>query len=176
MTVGRVRLYRVTDAGDLLGNVAATEILDFNGGTKDSKIEKIVVTSLDVIPTEAIAKNPAIGQEFSNIQALGKFDKLYVLRGIVYRIQGVGNDGLNAFVTVFESFESGVKQNSIFGDGRFGIQIDDFRKYDIIPTESSTGDALGMVMLNIKWEIDWEASPPLAKFTMPLVVSRSDGT
>lgn len=175
MAVGKVTLYRCTSAGQTIANVPATEKIEFNIN-KDTKIENALVTQVQIIPSEALGENQSPGQEFSNKQALGRFEKVYILTGKITRIQGTNDDGQNAFVAILEAWESQDKQNSIFSEGRHGIQIDDMRDYDVIPTEASSGDVVGLILQNIQWTLDWTATPPQAKFVIPLTISRGDGT
>jgi hypothetical protein len=175
MAVGKITLYRVTSAGQTISNVPAVEKIEFNIA-KDTEVENNFVTQCDIVPSEAIGDNQSVGQEFSNKQPLGRFEKLYTLTGFLSKIQGTFNDGQHATVNILEKWESEDKVNAIFPEGRFGIQIDDMRDYDIIPTEASSNDAKGLMMKNIQWGLNWIRKPPQATFIIPLTFSRGDGT
>ena len=174
MAVGKITVYRVTNAGDNIGNVSATEKLEFNIN-KDTKIENIFCTECKITPSEGIAENQAPGQDLGNLQPVGRFEKLYELDCFISLIQGTFADGQNVFVAILEKWEREAKDRPAFNEGRHGIQIDDMRDYDVIPVGTGS-DRIGLILIDIPYILSWVREPPQCKFTMRLKVSRGDGT
>jgi len=174
MAVGKITVYRVTNAGDTILNVPATEKLEFNIA-KDTKIEGIFCTECKITPSEGIGENQAPGQDLSDLQPVGRFEKLYELTGFISLIQGTFADGQNAFVAIFEKWEREAKNNPDFIEGRHGIQIDDMRDYDVIPAGTG-GSRIGLLLIDISYVLSWVREPPQCTFVMRLKVSRGDGT
>ncbi len=177
MASGRIRLYRVNLAGDLLSNRPANELITFNtSNPKDTKIENAFCTSCQVTPSEATGDNQAPGQDFGNIQPLGRFEKLYILTGFFSNVFGDASDGLNQFVDIVEKWEREAKKSTIFDQGRHGIDLDDIVRYNVIPTEVSTGNVTGLLFLSVAWILDWKHEPPRINYTIRLKQTKGDGT
>ena len=173
----KITVYRLTLAGDLITTVVDKII--FNDETnKKTNVENAFIRpdGLTIIPSEGIGNNQSAEKDLSGQQALGRFEKIYELRGFITLVEGSFGDGQNAFVNIMEDWESGIKQNTIFTEGRHGIQIDYLRDYDIIPTEASTGDVIGLILQKIEWISDLSAKPPRMNFIMRFKTSRGDGT
>lgn len=173
----QIIVYRVTLAGDLITNVV--DKIVYNDETnKKTNVENAFIEpdGLTIIPSEGIGNNQSAEKDLSGQQALGRFEKIYELRGFITLVEGTFGDGQNAFVNIMEQWESEAKQLAPFIEGRHGIQIDYLRDYDIIPTEASTGDVIGMILQKIEWTSDISAKPPRMKFVMRFKVSRGDGT
>lgn len=177
MASGRVRLYRVNLTGDLLSNRPANELITFNvSNPKDTKVENPFCTQVEILPSEAIAENQAVGQDFSNIQPLGRFEKLYTLTCFFSNVFGDASDGLNEFVDITEKWEREDKKSDIFDEGRHGIDLDDMVRYNVIPTEVSSGDVTGLLFIDVKWILNWKHSPARVEATIRLKQTRGDGT
>jgi len=171
-----VTLYRVTNPGDLIGNVPATEKIIFNSA-KDTKVEGAFLFSdgLEVKKQEGLGDNSSPGQELGNQQALGEAEKLYVLRGFISKIDGTFDDGQNAFIDILEKFESESKQTANWEEGRFGIEIGYMRAYDVIPTRAG-GDFKGLIWLTMDLKSNLATKPPRMEFEIRLRRSRGDGS
>lgn len=171
MTSGKVTLYRVTNPGQ---GISVTDKIVFNTN-KDTKVENAFVTGVKITPSEGIGENQAPGQDLSDYQPVGRFEKTYELTGFISLVKGTGADGLNAFVTLLEKWEREEKNNAAFPEGRMGIQIDDMRKYDIVPKGTGTSQ-IGLMLQTIQWDLNWERKVSRVMFVIPLVTSRGDGT
>lgn len=177
MASGRVRLYRVNVAGDLLVNRPANELITFNiSNPKDTKVENPFCTEVEITPSEATGDNQAPGQDFGNIQPLGRFEKLYVLTCFFSNVFGDASDGLNEFTDIIEKWEREAKKSIIFDQGRHGIDLDDLIRYNVIPTEASTGNVTGLLFLSARWKLNWRHSPPRIECIIRLKQTKGDGT
>lgn len=175
MASGRVRLYRATLTGDVLATLAANEIIDFNNvSVKDTKIENAFCTEVEINPQEATGDNQSPGQDFQNIQPLGRFEKLYVLTCFFSNVFGDASDGLNQFVDIVEKWEREAKKLAPFSEGRHGIDLNDLVRYNVIPTE--VNPVTGLLFLEAKWKLNWNHSPARIECIIRLKQSRGDGT
>ena len=171
MTSGKITLYRVTNPGD---GISVSDKIIFNSA-KDTTVENAFVTAAKITPSEGIGENQAPGQDLSDYQPVGRFEKVYELTGYISLVKGTSGDGLNAFVTTLEKWERESKNNGSFAEGRMGIQIDDMRKYDVVPVGTGTSQ-IGLLLQTIQWDLNWERKVPRVMFIIPLVTSRGDGT
>jgi len=171
LTSGLITLYRVTNPGD---GISVTDKIIFNN-SKNTGIENAFITGVKIVPSEGIGENQAPGQDLSDYQPVGRFEKVYELTGFISLVKGTGGDGLNAFVTTLEKWERESKNNDNFAEGRMGIQIDDMRKYDIVPSGTGTNQ-IGLLLQTIQWDLNWERKVPRVMIVIPLVTSRGDGT
>ncbi len=91
-------LYRVTNAGDLIGNVPANEKITFNVDEDPNK-ENAFVMRYEIRNTTGIGNNQAAEQDLGDHQDLGPVENMYVLHGLVtIRDKGTGTGGINNFV------------------------------------------------------------------------------
>lgn len=175
----KITVYIVTNAGDNLGNIAATEKIIFNNEAdadfKDTKKEGAYITRFRPKRSEALGDNQSAEQELGDYQALGAFENIIILEGYISNRIGVALDGQNAFIATMDGWENAAKQNDDFEEGRFGIEFGDMRKKDIIPVGTGTSQ-IGMILEFIDWDCDWEQKPARAKFVMQFRVSKGDGT
>lgn len=172
-----ITIYRVTNPGDTILNVGVSEKISYNAD-KDVNIENAFIKpdGLKVFNSEGIGNNQSAERPLGSQQALGKFEKIYTLDGFISLVEGASGNGLNSFVTIMEDWESTVdKQNNNFKEGRWGIQIDYLKQYDIIPVGTGT-NRIGLILQKIDWTSEINAKPPRINFTMKLKVSTGDGT
>jgi len=171
LTSGLITLYRVSNPGDGIG---VTDKIIFNNA-KDTKVENAFITGVKITPSEGLGENQAPGQDLTDLQPVGRVEKVYELTGYISLVKGTSGNGENDFVTTLEKWEREEKNRAAFPEGRMGIQVDDMRKYDIVPVGTGSNQ-VGMILSTIEWDLTWERNPAQVKFVIPLKVSRGDGT
>lgn len=167
-----ITIYRVTNPTDTINNVSSSNKQEFNNN-KNTKVANAFITSYRIGSVEAVGKNQAVQQEIGDIQPLGKIEKNYTLVGYISKRDD--SNGFNPIVSKLKTWDEEAKTNTNFPQGRFGIRIDDFRDYDIIPVGTGTNQT-GLIWQNLQWDNDFLTTPLIAKFTITLTVSRGDGS
>jgi hypothetical protein len=167
-----ITLYRVTNPGDTISNVSADNKLQFNT-SPDTKVANAFITDYDILETEAIGSNQSPQQDTGDIQDLGRIEQAYVLKGFISKRNDLA--GFNQIVVKMQVWESEAKTNANFRQGRFGIQIDDFRPYDVVPFGTGTAQK-GLIWESLKWRLNFQHKHLIAPFEWKFVVSRGDGT
>lgn len=164
-------LYRVTNAGDNIGNVAAIEKIIFNANT-DVNSHNGFITAVDIQNTTGIGNNQAAEQDLGDHQDLGSIEQLYTFTGFIsIRTQAEGDINL---ITILKKWDDGTKTNDAFVHGRMGLDMDDFGQYDIIP-DGTGDDQVGLIWKGIKWgPLDFDKLPLRADFVIYMIVDKGD--
>jgi len=166
-------LYRVTNAGDNIGNVPANEKITFNVDDDPNK-ENAFVTRYEIRNTTGIGNNQAAEQDLGDHQDLGPVENMYVLYGVVtIRNKGTGTGGINNFVEIMEKWDSQPKLTDDFIHGRMGIKIDDFQSYDIVPVGTGS-DQIGLIWRNIDWDNNYAKHPLPGEFSIIMIKDKGD--
>jgi len=166
-----IKLYRVNTAAQGIGSLDANEEIDYNVGT-DITTHAGFITSYRIANTTGIGNNQAAEQDLGDHQDLGPVENLYILTGyITKRDTAVAPANL---ITIMKKWDDEAKTNTNFVHGRFGIQIDDFPNYNVIP------DGVGAVQVGLIWKsldwnpIDYIKHPIRADFEIRLIVDKGD--
>lgn len=153
--VGTITIYRVTNPGDTIGNIAATEKIELD---------------LDVDPTlptpkchdyfidgdRDVAENPIADEDLAEHQDTGLGDEIYwFLISISKRSNGVSG-GINVVAQRLEDWYQQGSENDNFPAGRFGIQINDFAVKTFVPTATK-----GLYFKRRKWYPDPDLASPI---------------
>jgi len=164
-------LYRVTTAGDTLGTIGATEKILYNS-TNDVNSHNGFITTYSLPNTTGIGNNQAAEQDLGDHQDLGSVENLYILTGFIsVRDQSVAASNL---ITIMKKWDEEVKTNDDFVHGRFGIDIDDFPNYDLIPDGVGV-DQVGLIWKSLEWlDLDFDRLPLRADFKITLLVDKGD--
>jgi len=168
-------LYRVTNAGDNIGNVAANEKITFNVDDDPNK-ENAFITRYEIKNTTGIGNNQAAEQDLGDHQDLGPVENMYVLYGLItIRNTGTGTDPANSnkFVEIMKKWDEDPKLTDDFIHGRMGIEIDDFPNYDRVPVGTGT-DQVGLIWRNIDWDNNYAKHPLVAEFTIIMILDKGD--
>ena len=167
-------LYRVTLAGDTLSGaqpVSAIEKIIFNSGT-DVNSHAGFITSIEVSNTTGIGNNQAAEQDLGDHQDLGSVEQIYTLTGfIAKRTESPATTNL---ITIMKKFDDEVKTNTAFVHGRFGVYIDDFIQYNVVP-DGTGSNQVGLIWKSLKWgPLGFDRLPLAADFVITLIVDKGD--
>lgn len=170
--MGTITLYRFTNPGDTLGGLADTEKVVFND-TLDVKSNNAFITSFRVASTIGIGNNQAAEQDLGDHQDLGSVELLYVLNGYVSRRDSNPDVTTNP-ISKLKRFDEQVKTNTDYKHGRFGISLNDFLDYSVLPI--GTGDnQIGLIWRGIDWNpLTYDILPLRADFQIQLIVDKGD--
>lgn len=169
-----ITLYRVTNPGDNIGNVPADELIAFNANV-DVDAPNAFITSYQISNTTGIGNNQAAEQDLGDHQDLGPIEQIYLLRGFISQRDKSDNTtlGFNPFIDILEKWDQGTKTNLNFKHGRFGIDIADLPRYDIVPVGTGTTQ-IGLIWKGISWDQDYENHPLRANFEIQFIVDKGD--
>lgn len=167
-------LFRVTNPGDTLATVADSEKVIFNANTI-VKDPNPFITTYDISTTTGIGNNQAAEEDLGDHQDLGPVENLYILRGFISQRDKSDPTtvGTNPFIARLQTFDEENKTNTNFKHGRFGVQIDDMKPYDVIPVGTGTSQ-IGMIWRGIYWTQEYENHPLRADFEIHLIVDKGD--
>lgn len=165
-------LYRLTDTGDTVDNIATSERIDFNF-TNDVKQNAAFITSYRIASTIGIGNNQAAEQDLGDHQDLGAVELLFILNGFVSR-RDANPAVLTNPITKMKRFDEQSKLDNDFIHGKFGIQIDDFKDYSLIPI--GVGDnQIGLIWKGIDWNpLTYDILPLRADFQIQLIIDKGD--
>ena len=171
-----IELFRVTDAGDNIGNVPADESILFNANT-DIDSPNAFITGYEISNSTGIGNNQAAEQNLGDHQDLGPVENLYILRGFISQRDksDATTLGFNPFIDILEKWDAEPKTNDNFKHGRFGIAIADMPRYIINPVGTGTSQ-IGLIWRYLKWTQDYAELPLRANFEIQLIVDKGDGT
>jgi hypothetical protein len=164
-------LYRVNTAGQGLGNLDANEQIIFNN-TTNINLHNAFVTGVTITNTTGIGNNQAAEQDLGDHQDLGSVEQLYIIRGFIsLRTQA---SAATNYIDIMKKWDDEVKTNDNFVHGRFGIVIDDFVQYNIVP-DGVGAQQVGLIWKSIRWgELEFDMNPLKADFEIHLIVDRGD--
>jgi len=166
-----IQLYRLTNPGDTVSSISSTEKVRFNA-TTDVKSNLAFCTNFRVSSTIGIGNNQAAEQDLGDHQDLGAVELLYIINGFVGRRE-VDPDPNNP-ISQFRKWDEEVKINDAFIHGRFGIQLNDFKDYTIVPVGTGL-DQIGLIWKGIDWNpLDYDRLPLRADFQIQLIVDKGD--
>jgi hypothetical protein len=162
-----ITLARLTNISDTI--VGVSDKIVFNSD-KNTRNANAYITNIEITDSTAIGDNQAPKQDTGDQQHLGKIEDLYVLSGFISnRVSD------SVFINTFKTWDDSPKTNTNWKNGRFGLLMDDFSTYNVIPVNTGTGQ-LGLMWLDLTWKINWARHPLHAPFELRLRISRSDGT
>jgi hypothetical protein len=170
-----ITISRVTLTGDTPTGVS-DKITINETTTQDGKTEAVVIDGeVQIVSADGLAENQTANQDLSNLQPLGKNEKLYVVPLKIYRMKGNSDDGNNAIISKIETWDEEDKDNDTWPEGRFSIIFD-----DCVPlsrqAQKPAGDIRGLMLHKVDWKLSWIGNPPYAKAILYFKESRGDGT
>ena len=106
---------------------------------------------------------------------------MYIVRGfITMRDQSsIGTQGENPIISKMKVWDEGTKTSDNFKHGRFGIQIDDLKVYDVIPvgsdaTPPANDNQIGLLWRGITWKQEYDEKPFRSVFEIQFIVDKGD--
>lgn len=170
-----ITILRYTNSDDDYTNSSFTDkiILDVDS-KKNTKVEGIYYTDCEIFDTNSLVRNQAVNTPTGMLQDLGKFEIAYKLIITATRRAG-DNNSKHASVGKIKQWRDEELQNDNWEEGKFGIILDDFADYNVIPVNTGT-DHEGLIFYDLHWKLDNMANPPNAVGTLWFVKSRGDGS
>jgi len=153
--VGTITIYRVTNAGDTIGNISTAEKLEL-----DLDVDPLQPTAKchdwNIDGARDVSQNAIADQDLAEHQDTGLGDEIYnFLISISKRANG-SSGGLNAEAAKLEQWYQSSSETTDFPAGRFGVQINDFAIKNLVPTSTK-----GLYFKSRKWYPDPELVGPV---------------
>jgi len=153
--VGIITIYRVTNAGDTIGNIAATEKLQLDLDL-DPTLKTAHCHDYSIEGGRDVAQNAIADQDLAEHQDTGLGDEIYAfLISIAQRSNSVSG-GTNAEAQKLEDWYQASSETDDFPAGRFGVQILDFVVKNLVPTSTK-----GLYFKYRKWYPDPDLHSPI---------------
>lgn len=152
---GTITIYRVTNPGDTIGTIAASEKLQLDVDV-DPTQPTAKCHDWNVDGNRDVAQNAVADQDLAEHQDTGLGDEVYTFLISISKRANGSSGGTNAEASKLESWYQGGSENANFPAGRFGVQINDFSIKSLIPTSTK-----GLYFKSRKWYVDPELAGPI---------------
>lgn len=167
--MGIITIFRLTVSTDTENTL---DKIEFNVN-EETNIENAMITQIEYNPTEGVGNNQGAEQELGDQQALGIIEDVIKISGFITQRDGTNHDGGNAFLILFNTWESEAKSNQVWQLGRFGFKDEDDQTEDVIPIRTGENH-VALLWERIRWVTDMAGNRKM--FELYLRVNRGDGT
>jgi len=104
------------------------------------------------------------------IQPGGISEGIWIVEGVISNVVGNSSNGINAFLTLLESWKSDVQViKAVWEGGRFGIIDDNNQSNNLTPIGTGV-NTVGLIFINYKKKINYQKNQ--AEFTLTFRRSR----
>lgn len=152
---GTITIYRVTNSGDTIGNIAAGEKLELDLDT-DALLKTAHCHDYSIEGGRDVAQNAVADQDLAEHQDTGLGDEIYAFFISIAQRSNSVVGGTNSEAQKLEDWYQEGSETDDFPAGRFGVQINDFVVKSLVPTSTK-----GLYFKYRKWYPEPDLKGPI---------------